>query len=107
MLNFEGAPTPTRGPWYIAQVRGDANMMICSDDEEGCERILARIAAADLWDVLPRYEAEANARLMAAAPQLLSACLMLHQDLLAREEFAAQVRMLEDAINLMLVDPDE
>jgi hypothetical protein len=67
----------TPGPWYVEAVMGDDPHEICIDSREG--RGTPEVIASVVWDdedphpVLGLAEANANARLIAAAPDLLQA----------------------------------
>jgi len=63
----------TRGPWEVHQVAGDRNSVQVCVPDSSVERGCRTVAEAEILGV-PRLEAEANARLIAAAPELLEAC---------------------------------
>jgi hypothetical protein len=68
----------TPGPWTVEDVMGDGPIDICGPDEpgQGSPNLIAT-AFADLGagGFVSQRTAEANARLIAAAPDLLEACL--------------------------------
>ena len=67
----------TQGPWETHQeTEGRCSVRICKPDssERGCHSI----AEAEILGI-PRLEAEANARLIAAAPELLAALVKLRK----------------------------
>lgn len=66
MKQFKG----TKGPWYVSERRGD--LIDIRHDNSGPGEIslnLARVVARRSWS----KQAEANAKLIAAAPELLEA----------------------------------
>ena len=73
MTQFKGTP----GPWRVSEKRGDLIDIRHENNEPGAMSLnLAQIVARQSW----LKEAEANAQLIAAAPELLEAL----QDLQAR-----------------------
>lgn len=73
MTQFKGTP----GPWRVSEKRGDLIDIRHENNEPGAMSLnLAQVVARQSW----LKEAEANARLIAAAPELLEAL----QDLQAR-----------------------
>ena len=73
MAQFKGTP----GPWRVSEKRGDLIDIRHENNEPGAMSLnLAQVVARQSW----LKEAEANARLIAAAPELLEAL----QDLQAR-----------------------
>lgn len=66
MQKFKG----TRGPWRVSEMRGDLIDIRHSDEGVGAISLnLAHVVARKSW----LSEAEANAKLIAAAPELLEA----------------------------------
>lgn len=66
MSNFKS----TKGPWQVGERRGDFIYITHSDDGIGAISLnMAHVVARKSW----RSEAEANAKLIAAAPELLEA----------------------------------
>lgn len=66
MSEFKG----TRGPWRVSEMRGDLIDIRHSDEGIGAISLnLAHVVARKTW----LKEAEANAKLIAAAPELLEA----------------------------------
>ncbi|KAA5932357.1 MULTISPECIES: hypothetical protein [unclassified Pantoea] len=66
MQKFKG----TRGPWRVSEMRGDLIDIRHSDEGIGAISLnLAHVVARKSW----LSEAEANAKLIAAAPELLEA----------------------------------
>ena len=73
MTQFKGTP----GPWRVSEKRGDLIDIRHENNEPGAMSLnLAQVVARQSW----LKEAEANAQLIAAAPELLEAL----QDLQAR-----------------------
>ena len=73
MTQFKGTP----GPWRVSEKRGDLIDIRHENNEPGAMSLnLAQVVARQSW----LREAEANARLIAAAPELLEAL----RDLLIR-----------------------
>lgn len=73
MKEFKGTP----GPWRVSEKRGDLIDIRHENNEPGAMSLnLAQVVARQSW----LREAEANARLIAAAPELLEAL----RDLLIR-----------------------
>ena len=73
MAQFKGTP----GPWRVSEKRGDLIDIRHENNEPGAMSLnLAQVVARQSW----LKEAEANAQLIAAAPELLEAL----QDLQAR-----------------------
>jgi len=76
MQKFKG----TRGPWRVSEMRGDLIDIRHSDEAIGAISLnLAHVVARKSW----LSEAEANAKLIAAAPELLEACLRMRNQLQA------------------------
>ena len=66
MTQFKGTP----GPWRVSEKRGDLIDIRHENNEPGAMSLnLAQVVARQSW----LREAEANARLIAAAPELLEA----------------------------------
>lgn len=66
MAQFKGTP----GPWRVSEKRGDLIDIRHENNEPGAMSLnLAQVVARQSW----LKEAEANARLIAAAPELLEA----------------------------------
>lgn len=66
MAQFKGTP----GPWRVSEKRGDLIDIRHENNEPGAMSLnLAQVVARQSW----LREAEANARLIAAAPELLEA----------------------------------
>lgn len=66
MIQFKG----TLGPWRVSEKRGDLIDIRHENNEPGAMSLnLAQVVARQSW----LREAEANARLIAAAPELLEA----------------------------------
>lgn len=66
MTQFKGTP----GPWRVSEKRGDLIDIRHENNEPGAMSLnLAQVVARQSW----LKEAEANARLIAAAPELLEA----------------------------------
>lgn len=66
MTQFKGTP----GPWRVSEKRGDLIDIRHENNEPGAMSLnLAQVVARQSW----LKEAEANARLIAAAPELLQA----------------------------------
>ena len=91
MTQFKGTP----GPWRVSEKRGDLIDIRHENNELGAMSLnLAQVVARQSW----LKEAEANARLIAAAPELLEALQLCEEfmsqlpstgfDGLARIEFA-------------------
>lgn len=76
MTQFKGTP----GPWRVSEKRGDLIDIRHENNEPGAMSLnLAQVVARQSW----LKEAEANARLIAAAPELLEALqLMLDSQVL-------------------------
>ena len=69
MTQFKGTP----GPWRVSEKRGDLIDIRHENNEPGAMSLnLAQVVARQSW----LKEAEANARLIAAAPELLEALQM-------------------------------
>jgi hypothetical protein len=68
MHEFKG----TKGPWRVSEMRGD--LIDIRHNDEGISLNLAHVVARRSW----LKEAEANAKLIAAAPELLEAVRQLH-----------------------------
>lgn len=67
-MNFKGTP----GPWRVSEMRGDLIDIRHSDEGIGAISLnLAHVVARRSW----LSEAEANAKLIAAAPELLEALI--------------------------------
>lgn len=76
----------TPGPWVLMpEFHGDHGQYYITDEADGSE-----IASVTAWIGEHRAEAEANARLIAAAPDLLSALVMLRDadDIGVREGYS-------------------
>ena len=70
MKEFKGTP----GPWRVSEKRGDMIDIRHNDNEIGAISLnLAHVVARQSW----LKEAEANAKLIAAAPELLEVLLHL------------------------------
>lgn len=70
MTQFKGTP----GPWRVSEKRGDLIDIRHENNEPGAMSLnLAQVVARQSW----LKEAEANARLIAAAPELLEALQMI------------------------------
>ena len=68
MNEFKGTP----GPWRVSEKRGDLIDIRHENNEPGAMSLnLAQVVARQSW----LKEAEANARLIAAAPELLAALI--------------------------------
>ena len=67
----------TPGPW--AAVEGHRNIHILSPGRRG-KQLVAPVEKVVGYDADPTPEAWANARLIAAAPELLAACAMVLDD---------------------------
>lgn len=68
MTQFKGTP----GPWRVSEKRGDLIDIRHENNEPGAMSLnLAQVVARQSW----LKEAEANARLIAAAPELLAALI--------------------------------
>lgn len=82
MTQFKGTP----GPWRVSEKRGDLIDIRHENNEPGAMSLnLAQVVARQSW----LKEAEANARLIAAAPELLEA-----------------LREVIGSLGVMVVDPD-
>ena len=76
MKEFKGTP----GPWRVSEKRGDLIDIRHNSNGIGAISLnLAHVVARQSW----LKEAEANAKLIAAAPELLEACLRLRNQLYA------------------------
>lgn len=70
MTQFKGTP----GPWEVSEKRGDLIDIRHENNEPGAMSLnLAQVVARQSW----LKEAEANARLIAAAPELLEALQLI------------------------------
>lgn len=70
MTQFKGTP----GPWRVSEKRGDLIDIRHENNEPGAMSLnLAQVVARQSW----LKEAEANARLIAAAPELLEALQLI------------------------------
>ncbi len=68
MIEFKG----TKGPWRVSEMHGDTIDIRHDNNEAGAMSLtLARAVARQTWI----KEAECNARLIAAAPELLEALM--------------------------------
>lgn len=91
MKEFKGTP----GPWFVNGKRGDFIDIRHNNDEIGAMSLnLARVVARPSWS----KEAEANAHLIAAAPELLEAL----QDLEARACIYVNTSKAKEAITKAL-----
>ena len=88
MAQFKGTP----GPWRVSEKRGDLIDIRHENNEPGAMSLnLAQVVARQSW----LKEAEANAQLIAAAPELLEAL----QDLQARACIYANTSKAKAVIN--------
>lgn len=91
MKEFQGTP----GPWRVSEKRGDLIDIRHNDNGIGAISLnLAHVVARQSW----LKEAEANAKLIAAAPELLDAL----QDLESRARIYVNTSEAKAAINKAL-----
>lgn len=92
MKEFKG----TKGPWRVSEKRGDMIDIRHGDNSIGAMSLnLARVTARQCW----ASEAEANAKLIAASPDLLEALQeVLYELSTAREVHDGTIRQADAAI---------
>ena len=91
MKEFKGTP----GPWRVSEKRGDLIDIRHNDNGIGAISLnLAHVVARQSW----LKEAEANAKLIAAAPELMEAL----QDLESRARIYVNTSKAKEAINKAL-----
>lgn len=81
----------TTGPWWIEEFRSQENRYVIYET-------MGRIAVAEGACAT----AEANARLIAAAPDLLAACVAIAKDIRRLQFTDGEVRLSERSLGLML-----
>jgi len=86
----------TPGPWILGTEGDGAVGSVYCDNALG-SRVAIVYGREQAYTVFPREEEEANARLIAAAPNLLAACIAWRNSTNDEEEFAA-LNACEDAI---------
>lgn len=94
MTQFKGTP----GPWRVSEKRGDLIDIRHENNEPGAMSLnLAHVVARQSW----LKEAEANAHLIAAAPELLEAlqaCLSWVNNGIARDVHVKATKAIKKAL---------
>lgn len=94
MTQFKGTP----GPWRVSEKRGDLIDIRHENNEPGAMSLnLAQVIARQSW----LKEAEANARLIAAAPELLEA---LQNLIVSYDNFRERAGRNGDPENPLMID---